>query len=113
MNSSCDLTQKHCVPCRGGIPPLKGEALDRLLMQLEHGWTVIDEHHLEKTYNFKDFASAMDFANQVGAIAELEDHHPDLHVSYGKVRVEIWTHKVDGLTESDFILASKCDAAFR
>jgi len=102
------LANKHCVPCRGGVPPLAGAALDDLKAQLA-GWEVVREHHLEKTYTFPDFQKALVFVNRAGAIAEQEGHHPDLHLSWGKVGVEIWTHKIDGLTESDFILAAKID----
>ena len=102
------LANKHCVPCRGGVPPLAGAALDDLKAQLG-GWEVVREHHLEKTYTFSDFQKALVFVNRAGAIAEQEGHHPDLHLSWGKVGVEIWTHKIDGLTESDFILAAKFD----
>jgi 4a-hydroxytetrahydrobiopterin dehydratase len=102
------LANKHCVPCRGGVPPLAGAALDDLKAQLA-GWEVVSEHHLEKTYTFPDFQKALVFVNRAGAIAEQEGHHPDLHLSWGKVGVEIWTHKIDGLTESDFILAAKID----
>lgn len=109
MNSSCDLSKKHCIPCKGGIPPLKGEALTSLLAQLGEGWKVVNEHHLEKTYLFKNFKEALAFTNQVGALAEQEGHHPDILLAYGKVTIQLWTHKIDGLTESDFILAAKCD----
>ena len=102
------LANKHCVPCRGGVPPLAGAALDDLKAQLA-GWEVVREHHLEKTYTFPDFQKALVFVNRAGAIAEQEGHHPDLHLSWGKVGVELWTHKIDGLTESDFILAAKID----
>lgn len=111
MNTSCELSKKSCVPCRGGIPPLKGEPLKLLLRQLGAGWKVVDEHHLEKEYSFKDFREALAFTNAIGEVAEHEDHHPDIVLSYGKVKVLLWTHKIDGLSESDFILAAKCDAA--
>lgn len=109
MNAHCNLANKHCVPCRGGVPPLKGEGLAKLSKELGNGWIVVDEHHLEKTYAFKNFQEALAFTNKVGAIAEEEGHHPDLLLSYGKVKIQLWTHKIDGLTESDFILAAKCD----
>ena len=102
------LANKHCVPCRGGVPPLAGAALDDLKAQLV-GWEVVREHHLEKTFTFPDFQKALVFVNRAGAIAEQEGHHPDFHLSWGKVGVELWTHKIDGLTESDFILAAKID----
>lgn len=107
MNTSCDLAKKSCIPCRGGIPPLKGEAINQLLQQLDNGWKVINEHHLEKEYAFKNFKDALAFTNKIGEIAEAEQHHPDIYLSYGKVIVTIWTHKIDGLSESDFILAAK------
>ena len=102
------LAEKHCVPCRGGVPPLKGEALEQLKSQVS-GWRVVDEHHLDKTFTFPDFKAALAFVNRVGEVAEQEGHHPDLYLTWGKVDVKTWTHKIDGLTESDFILAAKID----
>jgi len=102
------LADKHCVPCRGGVPPLSGEVLERL-QALVPGWRVVDGHHLTKTYTFPDFRTALDFVNRAGAVAEAEGHHPDLYLGWGKVEVRIWTHKINGLTESDFILAAKLD----
>ena len=102
------LAEKHCVPCRGGVPPLQGPELEQLRAQLPD-WQVVNGHHLERTFAFPDFKSALDFVNRAGAIAEEEGHHPDLHLSWGKVGVTTWTHKIDGLTESDFILAAKTD----
>jgi 4a-hydroxytetrahydrobiopterin dehydratase len=106
-----ELSKKHCVPCHGGVPPLDEDARARLLTELGGGWVVADGHHLSKTYAFADFAEALGFVNRVGAIAEAEGHHPDVHLAWGKVRLEIWTHAIDGLTESDFILAAKADDA--
>jgi len=105
----CDLKDKKCIPCRGGVPPLKGKELEPLLKQLKKGWSLVDEHHIEREYAFEDFREALIFTIQVGEIAEEEDHHPDIFLSYGKVRLTIWTHKIDGLSESDFILAAKID----
>jgi 4a-hydroxytetrahydrobiopterin dehydratase len=105
------LAEKHCVPCRGGVPPLAGAELARLQEQLP-GWQVVDGHHLERTFAFPDFKSALDFVNRAGAIAEEEGHHPDLYLAWGKVGVKTWTHKIDGLTESDFILAARIDAQY-
>jgi len=102
------LAAKSCVPCREGVPALKGEALEKLKTQVP-GWQVVDGHHLCKAYTFPDFRTALDFVNRAGAIAEAEGHHPDLFLSWGKVEVKTWTHKIDGLTESDFILAAKIE----
>jgi 4a-hydroxytetrahydrobiopterin dehydratase len=106
------LAEKQCVPCRGGTPPLRGAELESLRSQVT-AWQVVNEHHLTKTFAFPDFQKALDFVNRVGAIAEREGHHPDLHLAWGKVGVEIWTHKIDGLTESDFVLAAKIDRAYQ
>jgi 4a-hydroxytetrahydrobiopterin dehydratase len=102
------LAARECAPCRGGVPPLTEDQYRPLLAQLD-GWSVIEGHHLEKTFAFKDFVEALAFVNQVGEIAERNAHHPDIYLAWGKVRVTIWTHKIDGLTDSDFILAAKCD----
>jgi 4a-hydroxytetrahydrobiopterin dehydratase len=109
MKSNRDLAQKKCIPCRGGVRPLQGLPLLELHRQLGKGWHVIKEHHLQKEVLFKNFRDALAFVNAVGAIAEAEDHHPDITIAYGRVNIEIWTHKIDGLTESDFILAAKID----
>lgn len=103
-----DLADKQCVPCRGGVPALKGDALKALHAQVS-GWNVVLEHHLEKTYTFPDFVQALAFTNKVGAVAEEQGHHPDIALGWGKVAITTWTHKIDGLTESDFILAAKID----
>lgn len=104
-----ELASKKCVPCKGGVPPLKGEALLALQKQVE-GWSVVEEHHVWKTYKFPDFRKALDFVNRVGEIAEQEGHHPVITLTWGRVEIKIYTHKIDGLTESDFVLAAKIDA---
>jgi 4a-hydroxytetrahydrobiopterin dehydratase len=104
-----DLAQQHCQPCEGGSA-LKGEALQELYRQLQSGWTMIDEHHLEKEYRFKDFREALGFVNRLGEVAEREGHHPDVFLAWGKVKVTLWTHAVGGLSANDFILAAKADA---
>jgi len=106
-----ELARKSCEPCRGGVPPLPEAETARLLEELGGEWTVVDNHHLSCTYEFPDFARALAFTNRVGAIAEAQGHHPDIHLAWGRVRIDIWTHKIDGLTESDFILAAKADEA--
>jgi 4a-hydroxytetrahydrobiopterin dehydratase len=107
-----DLASRDCIPCRGGVPPLAAEQQRALLAQLGPDWRIVDGHHLERSYRFKDFAAALGFVNRVGEIAEQQHHHPDLHLAWGKVRVEIWTHAIDGLLEADFILAAKCERLF-
>jgi 4a-hydroxytetrahydrobiopterin dehydratase len=103
-----ELADKKCVPCRGGVPPLKGTELDALKKQVP-GWEVVNEHHLNKAFSFPDFQTALNFVNRVGAVAEEQGHHPDIFLAWGKAEITIWTHKIDGLTESDFILAAKID----
>jgi 4a-hydroxytetrahydrobiopterin dehydratase len=103
-----ELASRQCVPCRGGVPPLRGEELTKLQDELE-GWQVVNEHHLRKEYKFKNFSEAQAFVNQVGLLAEEQGHHPDICYGWGRAEVTIWTHKIDGLTESDFILAAKID----
>ena len=104
-----DLAKKTCIPCKGGVPPLKGTKLDDLLEKLKNDWKIIKEHHLEKEYSFKNFKEALDFTIKVGELAENQGHHPDIFLAWGKVKLTIWTHKIDGLTESDFIFAAKTD----
>jgi len=104
-----NLASKTCVPCRGGTPPLKGEELDDLRRQVPE-WEVLGEHHLRRRFQFKNFREALGFVDRVGELAEEQGHHPDISFGWGRAEVEIFTHKIDGLTESDFILAAKIDA---
>lgn len=106
----CDLASQECVPCRGGVPPLTEAERAPLLAQLQ-GWEIKDGHHLSKMYNFPNFVDAQAFLNRVADVAEANGHHPDLYLAWGKLRIDIWTHKIDGLTQSDFVLAAKCDVA--
>jgi 4a-hydroxytetrahydrobiopterin dehydratase len=105
---SSDLALKQCVPCRGGVPPLPEDKVQELLRQV-NGWQVSNNHHILKEYKFPDFVQALAAVNRIGALAEEQGHHPDIYLAWGKVRVEIWTHAIDGLTESDFILAAKIE----
>ncbi len=105
------LADKQCIPCRGGVPPLPAARTSELLQELGGGWELDKDGHLTRLYAFADFAGALKFANRVGAIAEEQSHHPDLYVAWGKCRVVIWTHKINGLTESDFYLAAKISRA--
>ena len=104
-----ELASRECVPCRGGVPPLEGEAITNLLRELE-GWEVVEQHHLKKNYRFGNFREAQLFVNRVGDLAEEQGHHPDICFGWGNAEIRIWTHKINGLTESDFILAAKIDA---
>jgi 4a-hydroxytetrahydrobiopterin dehydratase len=103
------LADQRCVPCRGGVPPLERSRTEQLLAQLDAGWRLNAQGHLERTYRFEDFVQAMGFANRLADVAEEEGHHPDLHIAWGKCTVEVWTHKINGLTESDFYIAAKAD----
>ena len=103
-----ELASRQCVPCRGGVPPLTADEIRPLSSQLV-GWDVVNEHHLSKEYKFGNFREALAFVNRVGELAEEQGHHPDICFGWGKVEVTIWTHKINGLTESDFILAAKID----
>jgi len=107
------LAAKHCVPCRGDTPPLQGEAISTLQSELDAGWSAVDGHHLARTYRFRNFRDALSFTNSVGELAEEQRHHPDITLAWGRVGIAIWTHKINGLTESDFIFAAKCDQIYR
>jgi len=103
-----ELASKTCVPCRGGVPPLAGKELENLGKEVPQ-WRVVNGHHLMREFKFPDFKQALAFVNNVGDIAEEQGHHPDIFLTWGKAEVTTWTHKIDGLTESDFILAAKID----
>ena len=105
MPRLCDL---KCSPCRVGTTPLKGDQLDEFAREVPL-WRVIDEHHLQREIKFRDFAEALEFVNRVGALAEEQGHHPDIFLAWGRVQIETWTHKIDGLTQSDFVLAARID----
>lgn len=105
------LQNKHCSACSGDLAVLKGATLEAYAQKLPAGWEIIDEHHLERVISFPDFASALSFVNRVGEVAESEGHHPDIYLTYGKVALNVCTHKVDGLTENDFIFAAKAESA--
>jgi 4a-hydroxytetrahydrobiopterin dehydratase len=103
-----ELASKTCVPCRGGVPPLAGPELQALAKQVPE-WKVIDGHHITRTFSFPDFRQALNFVDKVGELAESQGHHPDILLAWGKAEITTWTHKIDGLTESDFVLAAKID----
>ncbi len=108
-----ELAARRCEPCRSGVPPLAPEQMAPLRSQLDADWDVVDGHHLKREFRFKNFALALAYTNRVGDMAEEQGHHPDLHLAWGVVGVEIWTHKIDGLHEADFVFAAKCDALYR
>lgn len=103
-----ELAARTCVPCRGGVPPLKGQELQKLHQQVPE-WQVVNEHHLTRNFKFPDFRQALEFVNRVGEVAEQQGHHPDILLAWGRTEITLWTHKIDGLTESDFIMAAKID----
>lgn len=105
------LASKTCVPCRGGVPALKGDDLEKLRREVPL-WKVVNEHHITRTFVFPDFGQALDFVNRVGEVAEQQGHHPDILLAWGRAEVTLWTHKIDGLTESDFIMAAKTDQLY-
>ena len=106
------LAEKHCKPCEGGVEPMEGDEITSMMAKLDEDWEAVDGHHLFRRFEFEDFSEALDFTNEVGEIAEEEDHHPVIHLTWGEVKVEIWTHAIDGLSENDFILAAKVDEAY-
>jgi len=106
-----DLASQTCVPCRGGVPPMTGIELERIL-QLVPQWKAVSEHHITRLYTFPDFKQALAFVNRVGEVAEQEGHHPDILLTWGKTEITLWTHKIDGLTQSDFIMAAKIDRLY-
>jgi 4a-hydroxytetrahydrobiopterin dehydratase len=106
-----ELASKTCVPCRGGVPALQGKELEALLRQVPQ-WNAVNQHHIARTFTFPDFKQALSFVNRVGEVAEAQGHHPDILLAWGKVEVTLWTHKIDGLTESDLIMAAKIDQLY-
>jgi len=104
-----DLASRQCIPCQGGVDPLKGEDLAALERELGNDWKVVDEHHLTKTYRFPDFKQALEHTNRLGELAEEVGHHPEITLGWGRVEVELYTHKIDGLAEADFVWAAKAD----
>lgn len=106
------LSQKKCVPCTSDQPPLKGKDLEGYKNRLDEKWQLENEHHIIKKYKFRNFREGLQFVDDVGALAEKEGHHPELSLKWGEVGVTLWTHKIGGLSESDFIFASKADALY-
>lgn len=104
-----DLASMECVPCKGGVPPLTSEEVEPFLADLDSDWQVVEGHHLEKIYRFKNFREALAFTNRVGELAEDVGHHPDIELAWGRVKLTVFTHKIGGLHEADFVFAAKAD----
>ena len=109
MNEETDFSTKTCIPCQGGVPALNEEEIGGFMSKIDSRWEVIENHHLYREWKFSDFKTALDFVNIAGNICEVENHHADFELCWGSVKVKIFTHKIDGLVESDFILAAKFD----
>lgn len=109
------LAAKTCVPCKGGVPPLTGKELEQIYKQIPQWahWKIVNEHHITRSFSFPDFKQALDFVNRVAALAEEQGHHPDILLAWGRAEVTLWTHKIDGLTESDLIMAAKTDQLYK
>ena len=107
-----ELAGKKCIPCKVGTPPLSGEELLEFYHQLPDEWQLVNDHQIERTYSFQDFKKALAFVVEVGKIAEEEGHHPNIELSWGKVKLTYWTHKIDGLSEADFVMAAKSDVFY-
>lgn len=107
-----ELTEQTCEPCSGDIPPLKGEELQDYYKRLDEGWDLVDDHHLTKSYEFENFKQALDFTVKIGEMSEEEGHHPEIVLTWGKVKVTVYTHAIDGLSDNDFIWAAKADGLY-
>lgn len=111
--ATAELAKNKCEPCKGGVPPLAGDELKHYVNELGSDWNCVDGHHLEKVYKVDGFGPAVTFANKVAEIADEQDHHPEICFTWGTIKVSIYTHKIDGLTPSDFYFAAKCEEAFK
>lgn len=105
---AAELASKTCEACRSDTPPMQRDEISQLSPQLPE-WEVVADHHLRRGFRFKNFREALDFVNSVGELAEEQGHHPEIHFGWGHVELEVWTHKIDGLTQSDFVFAAKVD----
>jgi 4a-hydroxytetrahydrobiopterin dehydratase len=104
-----ELTQEKCIPCSLDMPPLEGDILYELLDTLHPQWLLVEEDHIERKFKFQDFSEALSFVNKVGQLAEEEGHHPDIFLSWARVKLTLTTHKINGLSRNDFVLAAKID----
>ena len=103
------LADQKCIACTGNVPPLEEEEIKKLLAELHEDWSLNNLGHLQRSVQLENFNQSMKLANEIAEIAEQENHHPDIYISWGICKIEIWTHKIDGLTDSDFIFAAKAD----
>jgi 4a-hydroxytetrahydrobiopterin dehydratase len=113
MKLQCDIHKSQCTACHGGVEPLRPPRAEQYLRELEPGWRIRFDRYLAREYLFNDFQEALSFVNKIGEVAEAQGHHPELHLSWGMVQVELWTHKIGGLHENDFILAAKIDGLYQ
>lgn len=104
-----DLLSKKCVPCEGGMEPFDQKLIEIYLKELGNDWFVLEDRKITKDFQFRKYSQTIDFFNKVAELADAENHHPVMHVYYGKVAIELWTHAINGLSENDFILAAKID----
>ena len=107
------ISKKKCIPCQGGVPPLVAKEINTLTKQLEEGWRVFEDKEIRKDYIFSEYTNAIIFTNKIAELSEKEGHHPFIHIDYKKVTIILFTHKINGLHENDFIIASKCDIIFK
>ena len=107
------LADRECVPCRGGVPPLAAEGIEELRRQISSEWSVVEGRRLEREVRLKDFRQAMALANKIAEIAEEQGHHPDLLVTWGRLKIMLFTHAIGGLHDNDFIMAARIDALLR
>ena len=106
------ISKKTCIPCKGGVTPIEKEGIKTLMKQLEDGWEVYKNKEIRKEYIFTKYTDAIIFTNKIAELSEKEGHHPFIHIDYKKVTIILFTHKINGLHENDFILASKSDVVF-
>jgi 4a-hydroxytetrahydrobiopterin dehydratase len=107
---TCDLAGEECIPCLGGMPPLAGAKLEAYCARLGDQWDLVDGIKLMRSFTFKDFSQALNFTCVVGELAEAANHHPDIELSWGRVGITLWTHKISGLSQADFVLAARINA---
>lgn len=108
-----ELASQTCKACQGGVKPYTGEKLEEYKSRISNEWSVVDEHHLIREFEFEDFQEALDFVNDVGEIAEEQGHHPNINFTWGKAEIKLYTHKIDGLFQADFVMAAKIGKLYK